>query len=122
MSQHFWFGEWLDDAQLDEAIAALDTHLAATLAQAFPFDDLLAACDALAQALTPEHPIYQRLFALACETTTEDDAHAMLQGSAASLMREAMQGKLRAELGCSRPGVLAKRYPHRQFETWFPIG
>lgn len=122
MSQHFWFGEWLDDTQLDEAIAALDTHLAATLAQAFPFDDLLAACDALVQALTPEHPIYQRLFTLACETTTEDDAHAMLQGSAASLMREAMQGKLRAELGCSRPGVLAKRYPHRQFETWFPIG
>lgn len=122
MTQHFWFGQWLDDALLDNAFAGLEKQLALTQAQPFPFDDFLFAAQALSDALIPQNQIYQQLLELACGTTPREDAEAILTGMATSLSRDAMQGKIRSELGCSRPGVLARRYPERQFEAWFPIG
>lgn len=55
------------------------------------------------------------LLAEACLTCAKEDADAMLQ-------RDAMEEKLRSELGNSMPGTLLRRYPGRQYETWAPCG
>lgn len=122
MSKHFWFGTWITDNELDEAIAELDKHTANITAQPFPFEDLLQACDSLAQHLTPGDTIYEKLAATARETSTEDDVAMMMTGIAATLSRGAMLERVRAELGCSRPGILKRKYPGRQFESWAPLG
>ena len=46
----------------------------------------------------------------------------MLQAMAAMLARDAMQEKLRSELGSAHPGALQRRYPGRQYEAWAPCG
>jgi phenylacetate-coenzyme A ligase PaaK-like adenylate-forming protein len=122
MNKHFWFGEWVDDSGLDEALTGLEARLAKVLCQPFPFADLLAAAEALAARLVPGDDIYERLVGLACETTARSDVEAMMAGIAGALSRDALLGRVRAELGCSRPGVLSRVYPGRQFETWAPLG
>lgn len=120
--QHFWFGDWLDDAGLDLALETLDTRIGDSLAQSFPHDGLLSAAQTVALQLVPGHPLYIRLAALARETTDADDVAAMLQGAAAALQRESLLARLRAELGNARPGAIERRYPGRQFEAWLPVG
>ena len=122
MNKHFWFGQWVDDAGLDAALPTLDARLAQNLCAPFPFDDLLAAAETLAARLAPADELYQSLAALACETTARADVEAMLAGIADALSRQALLGRVRAELGGSRPGVLARRYPGPQFEAWAPLG
>lgn len=122
IAPHFWFGRWVDDAALPHALEHLATHLDATLARAFPFDDLLSACAALAEDLHHARGAFQALHAQACRSATPEDARAMLAAIAAMLQRDALQEKLRSELGTQRPGVLERRYPGRQYEAWMPAG
>ena len=122
MNKHYWFGEWVDDAGLDEALAGLEARVARSLGEAFPFEDLLSAAESLARRLVPGDALYERLAGLASETTAKADVEAMMQGIAGALSRDALLGRVRAELGCSRPGILARRYPGPQFEAWAPLG
>lgn len=122
MKRHFWFGEWLDDAGLDEALGGLEARLARTLCRPFPFDELLAACETLAGRLTPGDEIRERLAELACETTPREDVAGLMEGISKALSRGALLERMRSELGCSRPGVLSRKYPGRQFESWAPLG
>ncbi len=122
MNKHFWFGEWVNDAGLDEALKGGDARMERSLCAPFPFEDLLAAAESLAARLVPGDELYERLAGLASETTARADVEAMMVGIAGALSRDALLGRTRAELGCSRPGVLARRYPGPQFEAWAPLG
>ena len=122
MNRHFWFGRWLDDELLDEAIEALDHHLDQVLGKPFPFEDLLTAAQTLSEQLVAGQTLHERLASLARETTSVEDVTLMLAGASASLERGALLAKVRSELGCSRPGIPTRRYPDRQFEAWSPIG
>ena len=122
LAPHFWFGRWVDNTALPAALDQLAAHLDTTLAQPFPFDDLLSACAALSDDLLHERGAFATLHAQACASATEDDARAMLGAVAALLQRDALQEKLRSELGTQRPGVLERRYPGRQYEAWMPAG
>lgn len=122
MNRHFWFGEWVDDAALDAALQGLEARLARILCPPFPFGDLLVAAEALAGRFVPGDELYERLVALACETTPREDVEAMMRGIAGALSRDALLGRVRSELGCSRPGTLSRKYPGRQFEAWAPLG
>ena len=122
IAPHFWFGRWVDNAALPAAMDQLAAHLDTTLAQPFPFDDLLFACAALSDDLLHERGAFHTLYAQACASATEDDARGMLTAVATMLQRDALQEKLRSELGTQRPGVLERRYPGRQYEAWMPAG
>lgn len=122
MKQHYWFGTWVDNLGLEQALPGLQAHIAQSLTQPFPQEALLAATQAVAERLDRQDALYQRLATLAAETTAPADVTAMLQGAAAALQRDALQARLRAELGHARPGVLERRYPDRQFEAWLPVG
>ena len=122
MNRHFWFGQWLDDAQLDAAIERLDQHLERVLESPFPFEDLLTAAQAVSDGLRAGRPLHARLAALVRETTPDEEVDAMLAGASASLTRASLLTRVRAELGCSRPGIPTRRYPDRQFEAWSPVG
>lgn len=119
---HFWFGRWLDARQLDAALQALPVHLDATLPASFPLHALLEACARIGQDLQARQGCYTELLQEACRTSTPEDADAMLQAMAAQLSRDAMQEKLRSELGSHHPGDLQRRYPGPQFEAWAPCG
>lgn len=120
--QHFWFGQWLAPNLLDEKLARLDAHIAATLAQPFPLDDLLEAAQHIADDLTNRGATWQRLLALAQQNTGAEEAVRLLDGAAAALQRDALIARLRGELGETRPADLERRYPGRQFEAWLPMG
>ena len=120
--QHYWFGSWVDDAGLDQALITLEARIAGCLAQTFPQEALLTAAQAVADRLLKKDTLYQRLATLAAETTEPADVAPMLEGAAAALQRNALLTRLRAELGIARPGILERRYPGRQFEAWLPAG
>lgn len=122
MAQHYWFGQWVDDSELDLQLAQADAQLAQHLQAVFPFEGLLDAAEALSQDLVAGHELFERLCALACETTPRDDAVNMISGMAQALTREAMLLKLRSELSVSHPGRLERRYPYREYEAWYPAG
>ena len=119
---HYWFGQWMDAHALPQALQGLGAHVDATLPRPFPLQALLAACDQLAQQLQARSGCYGALFEEACRTCPAEDAAAMLQAMAAMLARDAMQEKLRSELGSAHPGALQRRYPGRQYEAWAPCG
>ena len=119
---HYWFGQWIDANALPQALQGLGAHVDATLPRPFPLQALLAACDQLAQQLQARSGCYGALFEEACRTCPAEDAAAMLQAMAAMLARDAMQEKLRSELGSAHPGALQRRYPGRQYEAWAPCG
>lgn len=119
---HYWFGQWIAADALPQALQGLGAHVDATLPRPFPLQALLAACDQLAQQLQARSGCYGALFEEACRTCPAEDAAAMLQAMAAMLARDAMQEKLRSELGSAHPGALQRRYPGRQYEAWAPCG
>jgi phenylacetate-coenzyme A ligase PaaK-like adenylate-forming protein len=119
---HYWFGQWLAVDALEPALQGLGAHIDATLPRAFPLQGLLQACDSVARQLHTRTGCHDALLAEACRTTAPEDAAAMLQAMAAMLNRDAMQEKLRSELGSENPGAMQRRYPGRQFEAWAPCG
>ncbi|MFO7816265.1 MAG: aldehyde dehydrogenase family protein [Thermodesulfobacteriota bacterium] len=122
MDRHFWFGKWIGDDQLSERLDALPGLMDSVLTAPFPFDSMLEAADKLADDLAQDTAIKKLLLDKALETTARQDAEQMLEATAAMLRKEAMLQKLRSELGVSHPGIPCRRYPHRQFEAWYPVG
>lgn len=120
--EHFWFGRWLTADALPQALTTLGAHLDATLPQRFPLRALLHACEAVSEQIRSRSSCYTRLKNEACLTCPPEDADSMLQAMAAMLARDAMEEKLRSELGNALPGSLLRRYPGPQFETWAPCG
>lgn len=119
---HFWFGQWLDADALPQALDSLGAHLDATLPQRFPLRALLQACEAVGAQIQSRSGCYAQLKNEACLTCPPEDADGMLQAMAAMLARDAMEEKLRSELGNTLPGTLLRRYPGPQFESWTPCG
>ncbi|MGC9456345.1 MAG: acyl-CoA reductase [Halothiobacillaceae bacterium] len=120
--RHFWFGHWLTDEALKARLESLDKQVDRTLCTVFPFEDLLVACDRLADRLAEENTLSKQLVALAQKTTAEHEVAGMIGGIVSMLRSDALLGKLRAELGVARPGALLRQYPDRQFEAWYPAG
>lgn len=126
---HLWQGEWLDDTALDARLAALAEALPADLARPVPQEALLRAADALSARIAEGPARDEALVAALLATLQEDpatdeaDARGMLATLAAHLAREALETKLRRELGGLEPHT-----PRRidggddAFEAWAPLG
>jgi phenylacetate-coenzyme A ligase PaaK-like adenylate-forming protein len=123
--RHYWQGEWVDDAEADRRLDALDRCAADTLAQRLNPLVVLAACDRLATALAdPADPRSTELRAL-LDTTgiPAEEAERTLPDLAAALSREALETKVMRELGGIDPGRLARFDLRREiFEGWLPVG
>lgn len=119
---HFWFGRWINSAELEEQAHALPEIIQTGLISAFPYEAFFDACDQLAQALRTDSPLFATLSAAAATHTDLHEAQQMVRDMPDVLSRKSLQQKMLSELGCRRPGVLERRYPDRQFEAWYPIG
>ncbi|WP_169457990.1 acyl-CoA reductase [Ottowia thiooxydans] len=119
---HYWFGRWLHAPDLPNALNALPAHIDATLPRTFPLHALLTACDSVGLQMQERRGCYEALLREASDGRGAADADAMLQGMASMLRKEAMEEKLRTELGNEHPGTLRRRYPERQYEAWAPCG
>ena len=130
LKQHFWFGRWIDDQQLDAELAlppgsrpgALATRLDERLQRPFPFESLTAACASLSRELAAQGPAWEQLYESVRNGIAASEAEAMLDALTVMLQPDQLQAKLRGELGTMRPGVLERRYPGRQYEAWMPAG
>lgn len=132
--QHYWQGEWIDDAEADRRLDAIDEYVATALGRgARPTEGwgrlnpltVLAACDRLALALAdPASAQSVRLFAeLRAARIPEGEAARTLTDIAEGLSREALEAKLTRELGGIDPGRLARFDFRREiFEGWLPVG
>lgn len=120
---HYWFGKWIDDPSLqDQLDHHLSVQLSRTLAQSFPFESLLSACQKLSQDLLNQGQSYTQLLAAMTEWMDEESAKAILLQLHMLLGQDYLLTKLRSELGTARPNVLERRYPEREYEMWTPIG
>jgi phenylacetate-coenzyme A ligase PaaK-like adenylate-forming protein len=122
---HYWQGEWVDDAEAERRLHALDDHVPEALTRPLSPLVVIAACDRLAAALTdPDDPHTQRLTALLRQAAVpKDEAARTLRDIAAALGREALETKLTRELGGIDPGRLARFDLRREvFEAWLPVG
>ncbi|MBH1965691.1 MAG: hypothetical protein I8H77_15210, partial [Comamonadaceae bacterium] len=115
---HYWFGRWLQADALPRALDEMPAHIDATLPRVFPLQALLAACDSVGQQMQERRGCYEALLREASDLRGAQEADTMLQGMASMLRKEAMQAKLRTELGSEHPGTLQRRYPDRQYEAW----
>ncbi len=126
---HLWQGQWLDDAALDARLATLADDLHADLARAVPLQALLRAADALSARIGDGAARDDALIAALLHTlqqdpgTCESEALGMLATLARHLSRDALERKLRRELGSLQPHT-----PRRidgdedAFEAWAPLG
>ena len=121
---HYWFGQWIDDAQLSKELLqrSLAPRFNQILSLAFPFQDLLQTCQALADDLFQQQKSFTVLHGYLCTQMATAEAQAILVQLIAMLQKETLQDKLLSELGTTQPHVLERRYPERQFETWAPLG
>lgn len=121
---HYWFGQWINDEQLQSFLqdGVLSAHINQTLSHAFPFASFLDACEALADDLTHQHASFNALSAYLSHNMPASEVTAVLAQLRDMLQKEYLNSKLLSELGTTVPNVLERRYPHRQYETWAPLG
>ncbi|MGC9387182.1 MAG: aldehyde dehydrogenase family protein [Hydrogenovibrio sp.] len=122
MAQHFWFGAWLDHAQLADKAAQLPDVVQAALDAPFPYDDFYQACERVAADLSTDSPLFDSLVAAVATDMDAQEARDMIRAMPSDLQKATLQKKLLSELGTARPGDLERRYPDRQFEAWYPVG
>ncbi|GAA1877444.1 acyl-CoA reductase [Streptantibioticus ferralitis] len=123
--EHYWQGEWVDDAEADRRLDGLDDFVREALARPVSPLVVVAACDRLAEALAdPDSPQTLRLSALLSEGGVPGEESARtLRDIAEALGREALETKLARELGGIDPGRLARFDLRREvFEAWLPVG
>lgn len=126
---HLWQGQWLNDAELDERLAALDDTLPIDLTRPVPQHALLHAADALSRRLSDGDDHDPALVAALMQTLQQDaatgktEAQGTLATLARFLSREALQTKLRRELGGLQPHTLRRIDGDEDaFEAWAPLG
>jgi phenylacetate-coenzyme A ligase PaaK-like adenylate-forming protein len=123
--QHYWQGEWVDEAEADRRLDRLDDQVRATLGEPFSPLLVLAACDRLATALAdPSSAQSVRLSACLDQAGIPDAETARtLTDLSEALSRENLETKLMRELGGIDPGRLARFDFRREiFEGWLPVG
>ncbi|MFG2785982.1 acyl-CoA reductase [Streptomyces sp. NPDC048419] len=123
--EHYWQGEWIDEAEAERRLDQLDDFARDALARPLSALTVLSACDRLATALTdPANPFTGRL----TKRMREDgfaggEVTHTLREVAAALGREALETKLMRELGAIDPGRLARFDLRREvYEAWLPLG
>ncbi|MFI1167304.1 acyl-CoA reductase [Streptomyces sp. NPDC020801] len=117
---HLWQGRFVDDAEAGRQLAALPELTGRVLARPLPTDVVLDACAALSAELTgPACALRARLAA----HLPADDAGTTLGELAAALARQALERKLRRELGGLRPERLTRPDAREPvYESWAPVG
>ncbi|MFE3328963.1 aldehyde dehydrogenase family protein [Streptomyces sp. NPDC059176] len=117
---HLWQGEFVDDAEAARRLARLPELTGRVLERVLPTDVVLGACAAVGSQLAdPASALYGRLAA----HLPEDEAAATLAELAAALTRQALERKLRRELGDLRPERLTRPDARETvYESWAPVG
>lgn len=117
---HYWQGAFIGDDEAADRLAALPAAVEAALAEPLDSETVLAACDALAQALRdPDHPVRDRL----APHLPADGAEELYTELAAFLDRGALTRKLRCELGGTAPQRLNRPDAKETiYEAWAPVG
>ncbi|BBC91592.1 acyl-CoA reductase [Streptomyces griseofuscus] len=117
---HLWQGEFVDDAEAERRMAGLPETAARVLERPLPTDVVLGACAALAADLAdPGSALHTRLAA----HLPAAEAGSTLAELAGALTRQALERKLRRELGGLRPERLTRPDGRETvFESWAPVG
>lgn len=117
---HLWQGEFIDDAEAGRRLAGLPGLTGRVLARPLPTDVVLGACAEVSRELAdPGSALYTRL----AGHLPADEAAATLAELAAALTRQALERKLRRELGGLRPERLTRPDARETvFESWAPLG
>ncbi|WP_244950227.1 acyl-CoA reductase [Streptomyces griseofuscus] len=117
---HLWQGEFVDDAEAERRMAGLPETAARVLERPLPTDVVLGACAALAADLAdPGSALHTRLAA----HLSAAEAGSTLAELAGALTRQALERKLRRELGGLRPERLTRPDGRETvFESWAPVG
>ncbi|MFF1705003.1 acyl-CoA reductase [Streptomyces sp. NPDC058252] len=117
---HLWQGEFIDDTEVGRRLTTLPQTTGRVLTRLLPTDVVLAACASVSRVLTdPTSALYSRLAGhLPC-----DEAAAVLAELAAALAPQALERKLRRELGGLRPEQLTRPDARATvYEAWAPVG
>ncbi|MFG2638257.1 acyl-CoA reductase [Streptomyces sp. NPDC048362] len=117
---HLWQGEFIEDAEAGRRLAGLAGLAGRVLARPLPTDVVLGACAAVSRDLAdPASALYGRL----AEHLPAADAAPVLAELATALSREALERKLRRELGGPRPERLTRPDGRETvYEAWAPVG
>ncbi|MFK0139074.1 acyl-CoA reductase [Streptomyces murinus] len=117
---HLWQGEFVDDAEAGRRLAGLPETAARVLERPLPTDVVLGACAAVAADLAdPRSVLHIRLAA----HLPAAEAGSTLAELAGALTRQALERKLRRELGGLRPERLTRPDGRETvFESWAPVG
>ncbi|WP_416484005.1 acyl-CoA reductase [Streptomyces sp. CL12] len=117
---HLWQGEFVDDAEAGRRMAGLPETAARVLERPLPTDVVLGACAAVAADLAdPGSALHTRLAA----HLPAAEAGSTLAELAGALTRQALERKLRRELGGLRPERLTRPDGRETvFESWAPVG
>ncbi|MEU4037781.1 acyl-CoA reductase [Streptomyces collinus] len=117
---HLWQGEFVDEAEAGRRLDTLSELAGRVLTRPLPTDVVLGACAMVARDLTaPSSALYGRLTA----HLPAGEAPAVLAELAATLTREALERKLRRELGSLRPERLTRPDARETvYEAWAPVG
>ncbi|MFY4722964.1 acyl-CoA reductase [Streptomyces sp. LaBMicrA B280] len=117
---HLWQGEFVDDAEAGRRLAGLPEAAARVLERPLPTDVVLGACAAVGADLAdPGSALHTRLAA----HLPAADAGSTLAELAGALTRQALERKLRRELGGLRPERLTRPDGRETvFESWAPVG
>ncbi|MEV6837194.1 acyl-CoA reductase [Streptomyces sp. NPDC051133] len=117
---HLWQGEWIDDAEAGRRLAGLSESAGRILARPLPTEVVLGACAAVADDLAdPASDLYGRV----AGHLPGGEAASVLAELAAALTRQALERKLRRELGGLRPERLTRPDARETvFEAWAPVG
>ncbi|WDO04198.1 AMP-binding protein [Streptomyces murinus] len=117
---HLWQGEFVDDAEAGRRMAGLPETAARVLERPLPTDVVLGACAAIAADLAdPGSALHTRLAA----HLPAAEAGSTLAELAGALTRQALERKLRRELGGLRPERLTRPDGRETvFESWAPVG
>ncbi|MEU6773191.1 acyl-CoA reductase [Streptomyces sp. NPDC046759] len=117
---HLWQGEFIDEAEAGRRLAGLPELAGRVLTRPVPTDVVLGACAAVARDLAdPASALYGRL----AGHLPAGEAAVVLAELAAALTREALERKLRRELGGLRPQRLTRPDARETvYEAWAPVG
>ncbi|MGW3150840.1 acyl-CoA reductase [Streptomyces sp. NPDC001177] len=117
---HLWQGEFVDDAEAARRLAGLSESSGRILARPLPTEVVLGACAAVGEDLgDPGSALYGRL----AGQLPADEVTATLAELATALTRQALERKLRRELGGLRPERLTRPDARETvYEAWAPVG
>lgn len=122
---HLWQGTWIDDAQVEDMLAALPDITREELRRPLPARQVIAACDRLSQVLsTPDSVLRGELLEHLLDAgTSRQMAEQSLAEIAQFLRCDGLERKVVAELGSTDPHALMRAdFRAPVFENWAPVG